>query len=96
MRKFICYLIGIFLLLFQTVMVDAACPSAPDPLPPLPLPLVVPPPHSTCSTPTPPSQTGYLPITIVNNSNLSADEVRWLAKTGQKNRGNKVRFTAVN
>jgi hypothetical protein len=75
MRKFVYFLVSAVFLSFQSVTLEATCPATIDPLPALPLPIVVPPPSSTCTTPTPPSQSGYLPITIVNNSGLSADEI---------------------
>lgn len=53
----------------------ATCPSAIPDLPLLDLPTVVPPPVASCSAPTPPAVTGYLPFTFVNNTGVAASDI---------------------
>ncbi|MBI2743583.1 MAG: hypothetical protein HYX48_06675 [Chlamydiales bacterium] len=60
---------------FQIASLLAVCPTPLAPLPQLPVPAVVPPPVATCSTPTPVTVTGYMPITFVNNSGLAASDI---------------------
>lgn len=58
---------------YQTVF--ATCPTPLPPLPKLTIPPVIPPPHETCPTPKPDTLSGYFPITLVNDSGLSADDI---------------------
>ncbi len=72
-RNLVFFLICIQCALFQAV--SASCPTPLPPLPQLPVPAIVPPPVATCVAPAPPSITGYLPITFVNNTKLLASEI---------------------
>lgn len=71
-KIFFCVVIQ--LLCFNTLFAKS-CPKPLDPLPKLPVPAVVPPPTSECSTPKPETLKGYLPITFVNKSGLSAEDI---------------------
>ncbi|MBI5273580.1 MAG: hypothetical protein HY860_00820 [Chlamydiales bacterium] len=73
MRKLV-FLIWIQCIFLQ--LITAACPTSLAPLPQLPVPAVVPPPVATCPPPHPITPvSGYMPITFVNNSGLSADDI---------------------
>ncbi len=54
---------------------SATCPSPIEPLPALDIPIPVPPPVATCSTPAPDSVTGYMPFTFVNNTGIDASDI---------------------
>ncbi|MCP5491580.1 MAG: hypothetical protein H7A40_00875 [Chlamydiales bacterium] len=68
----------LFLACFQAILFhgicQAACPASIPPLPALPIPIGVPP-AGTCSTPTPDMVAGYLPVTFVNDTGISADDI---------------------
>jgi hypothetical protein len=82
----------------------STCPSPIAPLPQLPIPAVVPPPVATCSTPTPTTIAGFLPITFVNNTGLPASEIfigvlvnsstQYLSFSSAPNKGTISNFTA--
>lgn len=61
--------------LFCLRVLNGACPSSLPPLPDLPIPFVPPPPVETCPIHVPTMVSGYMPITIANNSGLPASEV---------------------
>lgn len=69
---------SVFTALIQTMaiqMLTASCPPSIPPLPALPVPTPANPPTSTCDGPSPDVVANFMPIVIVNNSGLSADDV---------------------